>query len=173
MLILQQEAQEQEALQEKERTSSRKGKLTFAEGEHFVTAPNTPSVVDPLSDERKKRDEKDLLSLHYDADGSELAGRIAPITPGLPYNCLSDVKIEGTHSTVCHISRYTSQYVIIIATFFHFLIGTPSARPILWMVKQVSTEVKKLRERAERSQDSSNANIRLAMKYNCDEKKTV
>ena len=54
-----------------------------------------------------------------------------------------------------------------------FLLGTPSARPILWMVKQVSTEVKKLRERAERSQDNSNANIRLAMKYNCDEKMTV
>ena len=92
MLILQQEAQEQEALQGK--NSSRKGKLSFAEGEHFVTAPNTPSVVDPLSDERKRRDEQDLLSLQYDADGSELVGGIAPITPR-PFNCLSDVHIEG------------------------------------------------------------------------------
>lgn len=107
MLILQQEALEQEALQEKERNSSRKGKLTFAEGEHFVTAPNTPSVVDPLSDERKRRDEQDLMSLHYDADGSELVGRIAPITPGLPYNCLSDVKIEGTYSIVQYVTNHT------------------------------------------------------------------
>jgi hypothetical protein len=93
VLILQQEAQQQEALQEK--NSSRKGKLTFAEGEHFVTAPNTPSMVDPLSDERRRRDEQDLLSLRYDADGSELVGRLAPITPK-PINCLNDVHIEGT-----------------------------------------------------------------------------
>ena len=115
MLILQQEALEQEALQEKERNSSRKGKLTFAEGEHFVTAPNTPSVVDPLSDERKRRDEQDLMSLHYDADGSELVGRIAPITPGLPYNCLSDVKIEGTYSTV----QYSTSQITLHITIFY------------------------------------------------------
>ena len=46
-------------------------------------------------------------------------------------------------------------FFFLFYIFFSDFIGTPSARPVRWMVGQVSTEVRKLRERAERANDSA------------------
>ena len=75
--------------------------------------------------------------------------------------------------TLCYINnieyntKYLNSHFLFFYFHFHFVFsGTPSARPILWMVKQVSTEVKKLRDRAERSQDNSNTKNRFAIVKN-------
>jgi hypothetical protein len=60
--------------------------------EHFVTAPNTPSVSDPKSDERRSRElDEQMVALEFDGARNDAA----PITPIALLNCLNDAHMEG------------------------------------------------------------------------------
>ena len=83
-------------------------KVTFSESEgegHFVTAPSTPSVADPASDDRRSMEITEGLAtvsfmtreIDEEAEGEPNEGvkeRI-PNTPTALLNCLNDVHIEG------------------------------------------------------------------------------
>ena len=68
--------------------------------EHFTTAPNTPSVADPLSDERKSRElDEQMVALEFDGACRDAA----PITPIALLNCLNDANIEGNMIILLHM----------------------------------------------------------------------
>lgn len=61
--------------------------------EHFVTAPNTPSVADPSSDERRSKElDEQMVALEFDGTCSNPA----PVTPIALIDCLNDAHMEGT-----------------------------------------------------------------------------
>lgn len=77
--------------------------------EHFVTAPNTPSVADPLSDERRSRElDEHMVSLEFDGTSKDAA----PITPIALLNCLNDAHIEG--KTDIHDCSYLFILLLVI-----------------------------------------------------------
>jgi hypothetical protein len=70
--------------------------------EHFVTAPNTPSVADPVSDERRSRElDEQMVALEFDGARSDAA----PITPMALLNCLNDAHMEGKKNNLLCLKR--------------------------------------------------------------------
>ena len=115
--LLQEEIIENESQREleMERVRENERELLKKEGEgegHFVTAPSTPSVCDPASDERRRIDFSEHLSSlsslafvdkeikeikEVEIDGISGLGSRVEMTPTALLSCLNDTQIEGNH----------------------------------------------------------------------------
>ena len=103
--ILQKENEENERQREIDYENRNKVKFTDNDNDNFVTAPNTPSVCDPLSDERRRREfsqEAELeCSQECSAEDSEVQN-----DPTSLIHCLNDDLIEGMEHFL-HLHRST------------------------------------------------------------------
>lgn len=78
--------------------------------EHFVTAPNTPSVTDPSSDERRSKElDEQMLALEFDGSCSNPA----PVTPLALIDCLNDAHMEGNENILLCLSVCRDKVVVI------------------------------------------------------------
>lgn len=95
-------------------------KFTDNDNDNFVTAPNTPSICDPLSDERRR---KELSEETQSGCSQECSQECSPKDsetqndPTSLVHCLNDDLIEGIEdSKNCTTSFSTSHH---IACFMH------------------------------------------------------
>ena len=114
--ILQKENEENELQRERDYENRGKVKFTDNDNDNFVTAPNTPSICDPLSDERRRKELSEEVQSGCSQECSPEDSEIQNGPTSLVH-CLNDDLIEGIEdSKNCTTSFSTSHH---IACFMH------------------------------------------------------